>query len=320
MDRITFTYAVKQEIAQKEFNKEDLRYLLAGFSKINGRLNLSDKGDSLYFKTENAKIAKFIFVCLQKRYEVSPRFSYVKNMHFDKSVTFYIIVDSKVQEIIDDLGLFDFSDEGLNFIKDDEAIRDFFSGAFLASGSVNNPRSSNYHLEISFADEYDALFAQKLLKKAHLTKFHAHVVKRRSQNVLYIKKSNQIADFLTFIHAEEACLEFENVRVDREFLNNDNRRDICQIANIARTVESSKKQKRDIEIIDKKMGIDNISNEKMRLVCKIRLNSEDDMTMQEIALEVSKKLDTSVSKSNINHILRSIHELANRLGKGEKND
>ena len=33
-------------------------------------------------------------------------------------------------------------------IKDDEMKRSYLRGAFLAGGSVNNPETSSYHLEI----------------------------------------------------------------------------------------------------------------------------------------------------------------------------
>ncbi len=56
------------------------------------------------------------------------------------------------KEILNDLGILK---EGVfthdidsDMIKDDEMKRSYLRGAFLAGGSVNNPETSSYHLEI----------------------------------------------------------------------------------------------------------------------------------------------------------------------------
>ena len=36
----------------------------------------------------------------------------------------------------------------LDFLDDDAKVRSYLRGAFLATGSVNNPETSRYHLEI----------------------------------------------------------------------------------------------------------------------------------------------------------------------------
>lgn len=109
--------------------------------------------------------------------------------------------------------------------------------------------------------------------------------------------------------AVNSCIEFENVRLDRDFINNANRLVNLDTANMTKTVEVANKQKRWITIIDKSLGINNIPNEKIKLLCQLRLNNES-ASMSDLANLMSSKLETKVSKSNVAHLFRKIEEMA----------
>lgn len=151
--------------------------------------------------------------------------------------------------------------------------------------------------------------------RVHSIEFTPKIIKRRNHYVVYIKKSDQIANFLIFIDAPQACLSYEDVRINRDFYNNDNRLQICINANMVRTVESSNKQREDIELIDKKIGIKNIPNVKLKTLMELRLEHEES-SMVELAEMMSKKLDKPVSKSSVNHMFRAIKTLAEKLKAG----
>ena len=142
--------------------------------------------------------------------------------------------------------------------------------------------------------------------------FEAKIIQRRSSYVVYMKKSDLIVDFLAYLGAHDSCLEFEEVRVERDFRNNDNRLQICENANVYRTISSAKKQIEDIKLIDEKLGIHNMINNKEKILCMLRLENEE-LSMVELADLLSKELNTKVSKSNVNHLFRSIHQLAERF-------
>ena len=78
-----------------------------------------------------------------------------------------------------------------------------------------------------------------------------------------------------------------------------------------KTTSAASKQINDIQIIDKVLGIKNVQNEKQRELMKIRLE-HDDYSLLELANELSEVLGTPVSKSNINHLFRAIHQMAER--------
>lgn len=101
----------------------------------------------------------------------------------------------------------------------------------MASGSCNDPVSSNYHLEIVLKDEEFANQVIKLTNKIKNINFNFKLIKRRNSYVVYLKKSDLISDFLAFIEANASCIKFENVRVDRDFSNVTNRLLNCDTYN-----------------------------------------------------------------------------------------
>ncbi len=315
----SFTAKVKEEIASHVYEGVELRALLSSFSKLNGKLVIENNLTKIVLQTENAKIAKFIFLAFQNRYSISPRFAYLRSMHFQKKIIYHIIIETKVEEILIDLEMLNYEGNTKSFVRSEKSLNGFLTGAFLASGSVNNPESSNYHLEISTSEEDLAKYIENVFKRIRFVKFTPKIIKRRSQYIVYLKKSEQIADFLKLISASEACLDFENVRVNRDFYNNDNRLQICTNANITRAANASRKQIEEIKFIDKKIGIKNIPNIKMQQLMILRLDY-DGASMAELAELLSDSLDTKVSKSTINHLFRAIKNLANRLKEGEQDD
>jgi hypothetical protein len=316
---ISFTRKVKEEIVTKPFSEERLRSLVAAFIKVNGRMEIKNRHVAILLQTENAKIAKFIYLIIQQIYGINVRFSYEKTMKFKKRTTYNIIIDQEAEYIMGDLEISFLEGKiAKSIVFNDDMIGGYLAGAFLASGSVNSPRSSNYHFEIALNDENYAKWFLKLIEKYKGGSFNPKIIKRRDNFVIYLKKSDQIADFLILMGATDASLEFENIRIDREFANIGNRLQNLDTANYAKTMKSSKKQIADLLVIDKILGVNNLANEKQRLLANIRLEHED-ATMDELASLMSERLDKVVTKSNINHLFRALSSLAKRY-RGEKNE
>lgn len=315
--KVSFTQKVKEELVSLPFSDEHLRAILSSFIKINGSLSLRNGKTCVVLKTENAKIAKFIYHSIDKIYGIVPKFAYSKTMNFKKRLTYSVIVDEG-DYIIGDLEI-NFLDGKISksMTYNDEMIAGYIAGAFLASGSVNTPKNSNYHLEISLSNENYAKWFLKLLLKYKSTEFEPKLIKRRNNYVVYLKKSQQVVDFLSMMGSTNATLEFENIRIDREFSSIGNRLQNLDSANYSKTTNAASKQIDDIKIIDKALGIDNVQNQKIKELIKIRLVHED-YSLSELASELSNKLNYSVSKSNINHLFRSIHKMAESYKKVAK--
>lgn len=315
--KVSFTQKVKEELCSLSFSDEHLRAFLAAFIKVNGSLTFGNKKSQIILKTENAKIAKFIYQSIDRIYGIVPRFSYSKTMSFKKRISYSVIIDEG-DYIIDDLEIsFIEGKIAKNIVANDDMISGYVAGAFLAAGSVNSPKNSNYHLEIALNDENYAKWFSKLLLKYKGTEFNPRITKRRNNSVVYLKKAQQVVDFLSMMGATNSTLEFESIRIDREFSSIGNRLQNLDSANYTKTLSASDKQIQDIKIIDKVLGIKNVQNIKQRELMKIRLE-HDDLTLYELSQELSKVLDEPISKSNINHLFRAIHKVAERYKEASK--
>ena len=202
-------------------------------------------------------------------------------------------------------------------MRNDDTISGYLAGAFLASGSINSPHTSNYHLEIALNSENFAKWLSKLFSKYQNSDIEPKIVKRREQFVIYFKKSDQISNFLIMIGAVECCLEFEEVRANRDIVNSTNRILNMDTANMKRIYETGSRQKKEIELIDERLGIKNLKNKKMTALCQLRLENES-ASLSDLADLLSQKLNKNITKSNINHMFRALHELYLRLSNGQQ--
>ena len=193
---VSFSRVVKEDVVFNDFESCCQKAMLCAIIKINGTLSLSSYGLSLTIRTENAKIASKIHKMLKDEYDPQIEFIVSRKMKLKKN-NVYILKVTKAREILDDLSLMD----GLGFhiipgkkiFQKECCIRAYLAGAFLACGSVNNPETSNYHLEMSFAEEEYANFIAQLMNNFEL---NAKIIKRRNRYVVYLKSSEKIGDFL----------------------------------------------------------------------------------------------------------------------------
>lgn len=313
----SFTQLLKDELSHIPFNDEVKRAILSSFIKINGSLLIKSKQTNIVLKTENANIAKFIHNSISSLYGLPIRFSYSKIMNFKTRTIYNMYIEKEADSILEDLEI-NFLENKIskNIIYNDEMIAGYLCGAFLASGSVNSPKSSNYHLEIALNEDNYARWFTKLFLKYKGGQFNAKIIKRRNQNIVYLKRADQIVDFLILIGATSGALEFEDIRMEREFINIGNRLSNLDSANYNKTTKAAKNQIEDIKLIDKIIGIDNIENIKIKNLMILRLEFED-ASLNELAKKMSDKLNATISKSNISHLFRAIEKDAKRY-KGNK--
>lgn len=314
-EEISFTQRVKEELVNNSYDSNDrLRALLSAYIRINATITFRNKHTHLKLKSENGKTAKFIYQTINSIYGNTAHMEYMDKGNTKK--TYYIIdIDEASETILDDLEISFLEGKiSKNIVRNDDTISGYLAGAFLASGSVNSPVTSNYHLEISLTSENYAKWLSKLFGKYHNSNIEPKITKRRDNYVLYFKKSDQIADFLIMIGAVEACMEFENIRVDRDFANSANRLANGDMANMKKTLIAGKRQQDEIKLIEAKLGIKNIPNIKERELAYLRLEN-DSLSLIELANILSEKLGKTITKSNVNHLFISLHNLYLRLSK-----
>ena len=319
MRKESFTRKVKEELCGNEYTSKDrLRALLAAYIRINGSLVFRDKKSCLTLSSENAKITRFIYETINGIYNADAHLSFKNKRNLSKNTIYTIEVNEASDSIIEDLDISFLEGKiSKNIVRNDDTISGYLAGAFLASGSVNSPSTSNYHLEIALNSENYAKWLSKLFSKYRNSDIEPKIAKRREQFVIYFKKSDQISNFLIMIGAVTSCLEFEEARMNRDLVNSANRLTNMDTANMKKIYETGLRQVEEIKVIDEKLGIENISNPKVRLLCSLRLENEA-ASLSDLADIMSERLNKPITKSNINHLFRRIHEMYLGFDNGRK--
>ena len=311
--KVTFASQIKEElVSDVDLSKERLQALLSAYIRINGVLSYGNKKTIVILKMENAKIAKFLFSSLKRIQEnIDIKLDFVRKNNRKK--TFYHVIINDADELLDNLSV-SFLEGKIpkDVVYNDETISGYLAGAFLATGSINSPKTSNYHLEITTVSENYAHWLAKLFPKYKKIEMNPKITKRRDRYVIYFKKSDQISNFLIMIGAANSCIEFENQRAYRDFTNNTNRLANLDYANMERTMDVAKRQIKEIKYIDDVLGIHNFHNPKKELLCYFRLDNES-LSMSELADKLSEELGMKITKSNVNHLFRDLHDLYVKL-------
>ena len=313
-NKITFSRAVKEEIVStNSYSKERLSALLSAYIRINGVISFSSQKINVILKSENAKIIKFVYTNLKSLFpEALISLNYVKKPSNKKKMS-YVLKINDAEQVLDDLSVSYLEGKiSKEIVYDDETISGYLAGAFLASGSVNSPNTSNYHLEISLVSENYAKWLSRLFSKYHKIEMSPKITSRRDKYIIYFKKSDQISNFLIIIGATNSCMEFENQRAYRDFSNNSNRLINLDMANMSKTMEKALEQIKEIKYIDDVLGIHNFHNPKKEMLCYFRLDNES-ASMSELAAMLSKEFGYVITKSNVNHLFRDLHELYVKL-------
>lgn len=195
--------------------------------------------------------------------------------------------------------------ENNNNNKSDDLEKAFIRGAFLGSGTINNPEKK-YHLEISLRNLESAKYILEILKKYNID---FKILEKAKGYSTYTKDGEEISKFLALIGANSSVLKFEEIRVYRDIKNNINRKVNCETANLNKIVNSSVKQINDIKYLREKEKFNELP-EQLREIAKIR-EENPDASLEELG----KLLKNPIGKSGVNHRLRKIQQIAEELRK-----
>ncbi len=184
--------------------------------------------------------------------------------------------------------------------------RAFLRGAFLSVGSMSDPRKS-YHLEFDCPDEAKAKQLKEVIGNFEI---ESKIILRKKYHVVYVKEGSGIVDLLNVCEAPVSLMNLENLRILKEMRNSVNRRVNCETANITKTVNAAARQVEDIEYIRDHYGFRNLSAP-LREMAQMRLDNPD-LPLKELG----ECFDPPIGKSGVNHRLRKLSELAEKLRPG----
>jgi len=181
----------------------------------------------------------------------------------------------------------------------------YLKGAFLIKGTVNNPLTSNYHLEMSTDKETEALFLQRCMNYFSL---NARISKRRNHLIVYIKEKDAIVEFLRRIGANVSMNEFENTVIKRTLAANINRVMNIDVANQQKTNASAKEQIKYIKYLEFNYPLEKL-DPKILMVMKVRKENPEASLLEMVDI-INSTYDEEITKSGLNHRLRKIKEIA----------
>ena len=308
---MSFAAEVKKELTGLAVQKNLAQAELAALIRMNGSLSLNNHQFVLNVQTENAAIARRIFTLLKEHYGVRSELLVRRKMKLKKNNVYIVRLKQETQKILLDLDIMDgamFQSHISNKIKQSEKkTRAYLRGAFLASGSVNNPETSRYHLEISSIYEEHNQDICDLLNQFDL---NARTLERRNGYITYLKGAEKIADFLTLIGATNSMLKFEDVRIVRDMSNSVNRLVNCETANMNKTIDAASKQIENIHFIEATVGLQSLP-EKLQEIAELRIQNPE-ISLKELGEMIPSG---AISKSGINHRIRKINDFADNLRK-----
>ncbi|MFA6624458.1 MAG: DNA-binding protein WhiA [Bacilli bacterium] len=317
---MAFAKKVKNEISLNSYSKEEKKYVLSGFARNGGSFSIGSK-PSLSLHTEIACVAKLLYSCLKECYSLAPTIRYENVSRFGRGLVYEVFVeDKRLYDVMEDLEIMK---DGIERIPPSKGLhrknlKFLVVGSFLANGSVNNPSSgkTSYFLEMAFSDKADANAVRRKLnsfkeEKTMLFKY----IKRRDKHVLYLKKSDQISVFLSYIGAVESMLDFENARVLKDDMNINNRLSICDSANYGKTLLVAKKDVEDIELVLSVTPL-GLFDSKTQLFIEKRLEMKDS-NYRELA-ETMTEEGISITKSGVVHLMTSLREKAAQIRERNK--
>ena len=185
----------------------------------------------------------------------------------------------------------------------EEMYKNIVKGAFLGSGTINNP-DKKYHLEIKFSNIENTKNILQLLGKIEIK---AKIMQSGNTYLIYIKEGEEISKILALIGANNAVMKFEDVRIQKEMRGKINRIVNCETANLNKTINASVEQ---ISAIKKLKDEGNLYklDENLKELAELRIKNPN-LSL----IDLGKKLKSPIGKSGVNYRLKKIMDIANEI-------
>ncbi len=271
--------------------------------------SFSDKGITLL--TENASFARLVAEQIAQECDVFVDMEKKLTHRTGSSENYMIHVpgDDQVRRVLRHFGhdrnMLQLSMQKQNMQKNC-CRASFLRGVFLSCGSITNPEKE-YHLEFTTPHQKLAKELAGYLADIEQLEMQPAITTRKGSSVVYLKNSESIVDFLTFLGASNGVLELIQVKMLKEVRNDVNRRSNCETANLMKTANAAAQQRIAIEKISRHMGLDELSPELKELALLRYRNPE--MSLRELG----ENLSVPISRSGVNHRIRRLMEIAENL-------
>lgn len=312
---MSFSIRVKEELSRHIDSARHCKIAeIAAIINMCGKIKIDPYGAiNIKVQTENAAVARKYFTIIKKTFNISLEVVIRRNNYLKKNrvYTLYLTNSKIAKKVLMATKLIEMQNDQVVFLNRIHPLviqstcckRAYIRGAFLSSGSMSDPEKT-YHLEFVNLHKKHSEDLMNLINSFHMD---AKIVERKKYYVVYLKEGTQIVDLLNIMGGHVALMELENLRILKEMRNNVNRIVNCETANLNKTVSAAVRQIKDIEFIETKIGLHNIQ-EQLEDIARLRLKYRD-ATLKELGA----LLDPPVGKSGVNHRLRKISDIAEKL-------
>lgn len=305
---MSFCSMIKTEISKTESNYAEKSAELSAIIR-----NIAQIDKNITIHTENSAFARRIFTSIKDIFGINSEIVTNRKLGTTKKHIYNVIIEEKQQEILKDLGIYDENNKFLNSPKDylldsDEEKQAYLRGIFLSTGSVNDPKTARYHLELLIHNQQHAKVINKLINDYDL---NSKIILRNNGYMIYIKEAEKISDFLRMIKSSGGVMYFEDIRIYRDHKNMTNRLNNCEQANIEKTIKTASEQIKDINLIEKEIGLA-LLDDKLHTAATYRLKYPES-TLTELSEIITLETSEKISKSGLNHRFRKIKEIAKNI-------
>ncbi len=309
---MSFTSKVKTELADRISNAKHCRVAeIAALISMCGSVSIDENDKyTVSIHTDTEVTAKKFRELLWRTFHIDTDVK-GKDKQLSHSKKTYIVEINNNKDallVLNETRIMNNQNEMMNINKNEIIKRDcckraYLRGAFLAAGSISNPKKS-YHFEINCTNENKANQIVDILKSFDVD---AKTLDRKNKFIVYLKDSEKVVDALNIMEAPIALLEVETVKIDKQMSNKINRQMNCDQANINKTVNASRRMVEDINYIEKEVGLSYLP-EKLQQIARIRVENPD-ASLQDIG----DMMVPPLGKSGVNHRLRKISDIAEEL-------
>ena len=259
--------------------------------------------DNIRIITESREFAYILPKLFKRAFDVD--FDSYPSLQSPGKLIFQIIEPEKIALIMDACGFSRGSTVSLHLnlpmVEENCCKAAFLRGAFLAGGSVTDPEKG-YHLELTTTHHSVARESYTLLHES--LGFYPKTAARGGGQVLYLKQSELISDFLTFLGAPLAAMGIMEARLEKELNNKVNRRCNCDDANTSKVVEAAQEQLAAIRILRDRGVLERLPHKIQQAVRAREENPEASLT------ELAAMMEPPISKPAMNHRLKKLVSMA----------
>lgn len=264
--------------------------------------------DNVKIITESREFAYILPKLFKRAFDL--KFDSFPSLEAPGKLMFQIYDPEKIGQIMDSFG---FDAQGtlslhvnMPVVEDDCCKLAFLRGAFLAGGSVTDP-AKGYHIELTTTHQSVARETNVLMQE--VLGFYLKATRRGGGQVLYLKQSDIISDFLTYLGAPVAAMGIMEAKLEKELNNKVNRRCNCDDANTSKVVEAAQEQLAAIRILKQAQLLDKLPAKLKEAALAREENPEASLS------ELAELMQPPITKPAMNNRMKKLVQLSKEAKK-----